>query len=132
MFVYSRKYSENNQENKDVLNLTLNHLEGLANEEIEGDEMKKATAYVCYFTKRYYDENTNSIIEKSVEGRVGICDGEAGHIIRNRILQLYERDSVKTSGYKIERKIRSYELENNGKRLSSLLEVFDTDGNIYT
>ncbi|RGM50247.1 MULTISPECIES: hypothetical protein [Bacteroides] len=69
---------KNNQENKDVLNLTLNHLEGLANEEIEGDEMKKATAYVCYFTKRYYDENTNSIIEKSVEGRVGICDGDAG------------------------------------------------------
>lgn len=54
---------------------------------------------------------------------------ETGHIIRNRILQLYERDSVKTSGYKIEREIRSYELENNGKRLSPLLEVFDTDGN---
>lgn len=57
---------------------------------------------------------------------------EVGHIIRNRILQLYERDSVKTSGYKIEREIRSYELENNGKRLYPLLEVFDTDGNIYT
>lgn len=69
---------KNNQESENILNLTLNHLEGLAYEETEENEMKKATAYVCYFTKKYYDENTNSIIEKSVEGRVGVCDGDAG------------------------------------------------------
>lgn len=62
-----------------ITDIVLNRVESLASgESMGGDDLKQATSQVCYLEKKYYDENSGRIVTTTVEGRVGICDGDPG------------------------------------------------------